>query len=192
MGMTRDKIVGRLRRAQRDQRLVRIERRGLFGHSLDGYVLQVTDRWVVIEELEDAVYFDGFGAVRVKDITSVKWNRDAAYVERALAVIGRPARSLAIPEDAKTRDVIEAAASSAPLIGVHSEQHESEPMWIGRLEGTRKKRFGLLFINPDGTWDSEPDEYRYKDITRVEVGSRYLEALERFGDAPPPPSDVAA
>lgn len=186
MAMTRRKIRRRLSRAQDEQRLVRIYRRGLVDFSLEGYVVQATDRWVVVQALEDAVYFDGFEAVRVRDITAVRWMKDASYVERAIAVLGRPAPEFPLPAQAKTRDVIEAAASRATLIGVHSEQYEGEPLWIGRLEATRRKRFDLLFIDSGGVWDGEPDTWPYRDITRVTIGSRYLAALERFGDRPPP------
>lgn len=183
--MSSTKIQKRLQRALEIQEPVRIDRRGLIGWSLRGFVVSISDRWVAVQALEDTVYLDGLEMIRVEDITSVKKDPAAAYIDRALTSLGRPILRVAIPQDAGAREVIELAASQAPLIGVHSEQWAGEPLWIGRLGRLGKKRFDLSFIGPDGEWDPTPDRRRYKDITRVSFGTRYIDALERFGDAPP-------
>ena len=39
----------------------------------------------------------------------------------------------------------------------------------------------LLEINPDASWDEKPTKWPLSEIRRVEVGSRYAEALHAIG-----------
>jgi hypothetical protein len=43
----------------------------------------------------------------------------------------------------------------------------------------------LLEINPDATWDDTPSEYRLSEITRVNFGGDYEDALYLVGGSPP-------
>jgi len=190
MPMSRKKVHKRLHRSLELQEPVRIFRRDLIDWSLRGFVVSVSDQWIAVQGLEDTIYLDGLELIRVEDITSVKKDENAPYIHRALASLGRPVLRVDIPQGADTRDVIELAAAQAPLIGVHSEHWDEEPLWIGRLERLGKKRFDLLFVDAGGEWDDVPDRWRYKDITRVTFGTRYIDGLERFGDVPPAPAET--
>ena len=50
-------------------------------------------------------------------------------------------------------------------------------IWIGRYEGRRRKRFRLLLVNFDASWDDYPTTYHFKDVTTVAIDSRYHAAL---------------
>lgn len=168
-----------------EDRSVEIHRDGLTDDPIYGYVTAVTKRWVALQVLTDAVYFDGHEAIRTRDITKVRFDRDPDYRDRAIAALGRPAPDFPLPDDARTADVLGAAAARADLIGVHEERYEGEPLLVGKLTRTGQKRFRLLFIGPGGIWDAEPRREPYSDVTRVSFGGRYYEALERFGDPLP-------
>ena len=187
--MSRKKVQKRLQRALEMQEPVRIFRRDLVDWSLRGFVVSVSDEWIAVQALEDTIYLDGLELIRRDDITSVKVDENAPYIHRALTSLGRPVLRVDLPQQAVTRDVIELAAAQSSLIGVHSEQWAGEPLWIGRLERLGKKRFDLLFVDAGGEWDAIPDRWRYRDITRVSIGTRYIDGLERFGDVPPEPLD---
>jgi hypothetical protein len=192
--MSRKKVQKRLQRALEMQEPVRIFRRDLIDWSLRGFVVSVSDEWIAVQALEDTIYLDGLELIRRRDITSIKKDENAPYIHRALTSLGRPVLRVDLPQDAGTRDVIELVAAQASLIGVHSEQWDGEPLWIGRLERLGKKRFDLLFVDAGGEWDAIPDRWRYRDISRVTIGTRYIDGLERFGDTPPEPvaSDAVA
>jgi hypothetical protein len=185
MPQSRKKIQQRLHRALELQKPVLIHRDDLLGWSMRGFVVSVSDRWVAVQALEDTVYLDGLELIRVEDVTAVKKDANAPFIRRALASLGRPMLRVDIPQEAETRDVIELAGSRASLVGIHSEQLDGEPLWIGRLGHLGKKRFELQLVGPDGEWDAAADRWRYDDITRISFGTRYIDALERFGDAPP-------
>lgn len=42
----------------------------------------------------------------------------------------------------------------------------------------------LLEIGPDALWDDEPETYRLSEITRVDFGGAYEEALHLVGGFP--------
>ncbi len=45
--------------------------------------------------------------------------------------------------------------------------------WIGRVQGVNRGRFSLLEMGPDAVWDEKPEEYRIKEITRINFGGDY-------------------
>lgn len=190
MPMSRKKIQKRLHRALEIQEPVRIFRQDLIDWSLRGFVVSISDQWIAVQALEDTIYLDGLELIRVDDISSIKKDENAPYIHRALTSLGRPILRVDLPQDAEARDVIELAAAQGSLIGVHSEQWDGEPLWIGRLERLGKKRFHLLFVDAGGEWEAIADRWRYKDITRVTIGTRYIDGLERFGDVPPEPAET--
>ena len=49
--------------------------------------------------------------------------------------------------------------------------------WIGRVVGIDRGRVTLLEIRPDATWKRKPTEYRLSEITRVNFGGDYEDAL---------------
>jgi hypothetical protein len=180
-----EKILRRLGHAVEEQHPVRIRRAGLDDAPLYGFVVQVTDRWVVLQSLENAVYIEGLRLVRLRDITAVHPDQGRAYIERAVTALGRPDPDLMLADGARTPDVLGSAAAQAPLIGVHCEYRPDQPLLVGRLGDLGAKRFELHFIDAHGIWAEEPDRWRYPDVSMVELGSRYLTALERFGDVAP-------
>jgi hypothetical protein len=57
---------------------------------------------------------------------------------------------------------------------------------IGRVMGVEKGHVSLLEIGADATWYATPSRYRLRDITRVDLGGDYEEALQLVGGGPPP------
>jgi hypothetical protein len=47
-----------------------------------------------------------------------------------------------------------------------------------------KSRVPRLEINPDASWQSKPRQYRIGEITRVDFGGDYEEALHMVGGEP--------
>jgi len=48
-----------------------------------------------------------------------------------------------------------------------------------------EERLLLTFIDPDAKWDpDEPDRFLIEDITRIDFGGQYEDALYRVGGEP--------
>ena len=72
-----------------------------------------------------------------------------------------------------------------PLVTIYREQADAGVCHIGRVVGVSKTSVTLLEIGPDATWYAEPEAYRLSEITRVDFGGGYEEALHLVGGDPP-------
>ncbi|MBC7596323.1 MAG: hypothetical protein H7288_20735 [Kineosporiaceae bacterium] len=150
-----------------------------------GFVTSVGKEWVVVQRLMGSVYFDGYELLRLKDITDVEDERDNGYLERALSTLGHPRVDFDLPKSARTRDVLEHAAEYSSLVSVYVEKTDEHALLIGLSARCRSKKFQMQLINREGIWTTDTSSWRFKDVTRVAIGGRYVAALERFGDARP-------
>jgi len=167
---------------------VRVLRQDLDDSRVEGLVIGLTDTWVVLEELIDGIFLDGVEMLRLDLVTKVEVSQKTDYITRAHADLGVVPRQFPCrPQDA-ARELLEIVDSTATLMSIHLELWNDEACYIGAARRFGPKRLDLQFINPDGTWDDFSDRWRFDRITRIEYGSRYIEALERWGD--PVPDDV--
>jgi hypothetical protein len=52
------------------------------------------------------------------------------------------------------------------------------------VQGVDRGRLSLLEIGPDAKWEDSPKEYRVAEITRVNFGGDYEDALHLVGGNP--------
>jgi hypothetical protein len=178
-------IVASLQDAQTTQKAIRIVREHEWcADDLRGFVVGVSGGWAVLQALADAVYCDGYEILRVQDVTEVCDDSKEGYVERAVAVLGRPVVDFRLPAEATTSEVLRAASDHAELISVHTEELDSDALAIGHLYDLGDRDFDLQLIDCEGQWQ-EPVRWPYDEVTRVTIGDRYASALARFGDPRP-------
>ncbi|MCL3838196.1 hypothetical protein [Aeromicrobium duanguangcaii] len=190
MAQSRSKIVRRLTRAQQEQAPVTVRRNRLDCHEDTGFVLALTDDWVVLHAL-DGVYLDDVVLLRLDLVTKVDpgWDGDGfgeSYLRRAVAGSGVPLESFECPDDASVSDLLRIVDQRAQLVGVHLESPVGDWINVGTIHRIGTKRLDLQFIGRDGVWVDFVEAWRLRDITRIEFGGRYIGALERFGDPIPP------
>lgn len=58
---------------------------------------------------------------------------------------------------------------------------------IGRVLHVDRRRVRLLEITPEATWEEKPGDVRLAEITRVDFGGDYEDALCAVGGEPPGP-----
>jgi hypothetical protein len=73
------------------------------------------------------------------------------------------------------------ASRAFPLGTIHREKVDGAACWIGRVVDVAKGRVTLLEIGPDATWDDRLQTYRLSEITRVDFGGDYEDALYLIG-----------
>jgi hypothetical protein len=71
------------------------------------------------------------------------------------------------------------------LVTIHRERVDRGVCWIGRVIGVDRGCVKLLEIRPDATWNDEPEVYRLSEITRIDFGGGYAEALKLVGGLGP-------
>jgi hypothetical protein len=175
----------KLAEAMRAMEMVRIDRTPKYADRTDGYVVQIGKSWVLIAKIADGGFFDGFEAVRVKDVGRVRRDRSFESVHARTQPEWPPAypRPIGLND---VRDVLRDLDSSASLIGIQREGKVRSAKWIGRLDEILGKWAYVHEVRPDATWHDAPLGYKLTSITSVEIGSRYLVALGEIGGTEPP------
>lgn|GEM_PF-799381 len=184
-----DLVMNGLRRAQYQNRPVTVVRKKLRkAQKIRGFVMSVGDQWVLLAQLEDGIYLDGWVALRIADITSVKVKRsEAKYVIRSIQAIGQwPPRLPPRPVDLdEIASLLKSAQDCGPLLGLQCEAKDSIALVIGRPLRIQKGSISLLDIDPQGRWWRKPRTWEFEEITQVRIHGRYQVALARYGQRIP-------
>jgi len=184
------KHLKRIDEAIERREFVRIRRRfeSTFVH---GYVLAAGARHLVMAVVNDQLRYDGFECFRLKDVRSVETDPYAAFAQSALRLRGQRKPRLPRLDLDSTQALLESAAALAPLLTIHREKLEPDICHIGRVVAIGAKRVSLLEIGPDAKWDEVEVTYPIKEITRVDFGGGYEDALALVG-GPSPRGPTAA
>ena len=143
-----------------------------------GYVLAVGPRFFLIALVDENIRFNGFQCLRLQDVRNLEVPaKYAAFIEAALKLRGekRP-RIPAVVVDS-VHELLRTAGRAFPLITIHRERVAPDVCHIGRVVAVSESEVSLLEIGPDACWDADALSYRTKEITRVDFGGDYEEAL---------------
>lgn len=173
--MKRSAILERLREARAQGFPVRITRCKPIPGYLFGYVVGVSDDWLLLNLINgDDMHLNGYAAARLRDVKSVR--RDTSFADRAVRVRGeRPAEQ----PDILLYDLpglLSSADAHFSLINIQTEKKRYDECYIGRISRLTRKRLRLEEIDPRAKW-RYTRRYKLKDITCVQFGSGYEEAL---------------
>ena len=153
--------------------------------STTGYVLDVGPEFFLLLLIDDAVRFNGFQCLRLRDVRKLQVPaKYAAFHEAALRVRGEIAEKKPRVRLDKVSEILRTASKAFPLIAIHREKVNPDVCRIGRVTGIDESNVQMLEIGPDAIWETKPTEYRLREITRVDFGGDYEEALFLVGGAP--------
>jgi len=175
--MNKQQVHAALHAAIERKAFVRLVRPVEAGH-VDGMVVALAKDWVLVLVLSEGIRYGGFQAFRVRDISEVELPAPyAAFYRRALR-----ARGLRRPRTPRldlsgTAELILSAGRCFPLVTIHKEKADPEVCHIGRPVLCSSASVALMEITPHGVWDEAPTVHRLAEITRVDVGGAYEEAL---------------
>lgn len=140
-----------------------------------GLVLAVGEEWLLLARTADGGHAEGFLALRVDDVDKV-W-KDAEFAQRIAE--DQPDWPPAPPEGLDLDSTAGLLGSLPPgtVVGIHRERKRPDAFWVGLPDGVLDDRFYLRQVDAQGNWDDEPTGYKLKQVTAVEWGGRYLQAL---------------
>jgi len=165
----------RLQNAWDSMTHVRIERRPRHADRIDGYVVGIGAKWALVARLMDGGYFDGFSAIRLRDIRDVDRDRSFQGSFARTQPEWPPTAPGPIDLDS-TSGVIRSLAATAPLIGIEKE-NERSAMWIGEVVDLQRGGVQLREVRPDARWRTKQLWYELSAVTTASVGSHYLTGL---------------
>ncbi|HKO13103.1 MAG TPA: hypothetical protein VJV22_14105 [Acidobacteriaceae bacterium] len=147
-----------------------------------GYVLIVGTRFFLLALVDDNLRFNGFQCFRLQDVRNLQVPaKYAAFVEAALRARGeRHPRTPPVVIDT-VQELLRTASRVFPLVTIHRENVAPDICHIGRVVDVSDSEVSLLEIGPDANWDEQSCDYRLKEITRVDFGGGYEEALWLVG-----------
>lgn len=176
-------------KARRSERLARVGKnvlveftRPVEDESVVGYVLATGPRFFLLALVEDNARFNGFQCLRLQDVRNLQVPaKHARFTEAALKLRGERRPRTPDVSVSTVQDLLKTASQAFPLITIHREMMAPDICHIGYVVAVSNSEVSLLEIGPDAEWDDEPESYRIKEITRVDFGGVYEEALILVG-----------
>jgi hypothetical protein len=154
--------------------------------STHGYVLDIGPRFFLLGLVGEEIRFNGFQCLRLSDVRRLRVPATyptfvvAALRKRGENIGRKPRINLnSLPE------LLKSANRLFPLVTIHLERVNLEKCKIGRVTDISKSYVSLLEIGPDAIWDEKPTKVSLREITRVDFGGGYEDALHIVGGDPP-------
>ena len=181
--MKTDKL---LEKAIKTGSLTRFERSDIEEGDFDGYVIAMSDDLFLFAVLDDLIVMNGFSVLNIGDVTSIEVPAsNHRFKEAALRIREDSVGQIPQIDLSSFRSVIETASQTFPLVSIFIEDGEPGVCYIGRVVSVNDEVLSLHEITPNAEWDPEPTLHDIADITRVDFGGRYEDALYQVGGEPP-------
>jgi hypothetical protein len=154
--------------------------------STHGYVLDIGKKFLLLALIGDDMRFNGFQCLRLKDVKRLQVpDPYADFAVAALRKRGQEIRKKPSVDLSNLPDLLISANRLFSLVTIHRGDVKSGCCWIRRLLEVTDKTLFLQEIGPDGVWEKKASRFRLSEITRVEFGGGYEEALHLVGGPPP-------
>jgi len=150
--------------------------------TVNGYVLDIGPRFFLIALVSDGLRPNGFQCYRLADIRELEVpDRFSQFHEAVLKKRGIRFPKKPRVDVSSVQKLLRTANKAFPLVTIHREKVDASACWVGRVVDLGKGRVTLLEIGPDASWDNELETYRLSEITRVDFGGDYENALYLIG-----------
>jgi hypothetical protein len=167
------------KRIIRSQYLVKFSRKPIDESRLYGFVLACSETLTLLHILETSTYtLNGHSVIRNEDVSlyAVYDRPDYYYDSKVLRLKGiKPQPQPEISLESLS-GLLTSIDGLFPLFTIHREIMNNDVCFVGRLAGMTPKTFTLYEIDDCAEWIG-PRRYRFADITRVDFGGGYEQAL---------------
>jgi hypothetical protein len=152
---------------------------------VDGFVLDIGPKFFLLAVIDEYQKLNGFHCSRISEMRRLKVPAPYAdFVVAALRKRGQIIRKKPNINLSCLLEVLQTANRLFPLITIHREKTRPGICEIGRAVSINEDRLLLHEIGPDAIWDEELTSVPLREITRVEFGGGYEEALQLVGGKP--------
>ncbi|WP_438463887.1 hypothetical protein [Marinomonas sp. PE14-40] len=173
-----------LEKAQTRNNLVRIFREELDGPDnwSDGFIIDANEDMVLLQLVDDSIRLNGYQILFLEDISD--FVHPAPFNDFQKKVLELREEETQNPEIelGDLSQVLLDISEDFGLVTLHREELESDSCEIGRVIKADEVSFELEEIGSDARWFDETYEYDLYDITRIEFGGAYEEALLLVND----------
>jgi len=150
-----------------------------------GYILDIGPEFFLLGYIDDRIRFNGFECHRVSDVRKLKVPApNAEFITDALLVRHESIDRKPDIDLSNITALLRSASKLFPLITIHCEKINPDTCKIGKVIEVGDTRLRLLEIGPDAIWEEKLTKIRLSDITRIDFGGGYEEALHLVGGDP--------
>lgn len=152
--------------------------RGKFDSSI-GFLLDMNGEFTFINNFDfESCSATGFSVFKNKSVKDYELFDDPNSFDALLLKIKKvkPKSKPSVSIDSMA-DLIRTASEKFPIVVVNREKIDSEICWIGKIVEIKKKSFLVQAIDPNAEWEENFTKVPFKDVTRIEFGNGYENAL---------------
>jgi hypothetical protein len=160
--------------------LAEFDRKPLDQHSLWGFVLGWSQKLTLLHVVSDHLFeLNGYCVLKNSEVRRWRVAEPDSLMVRALETKRIRPKPLASISYEDWPSVLRTAGAAYPLLTIYRERIKKDACHIGRLSTVDSRSFVLNEIDSSACWDDEPCRYKFSDLTLVQFGGRYEDALYR-------------
>jgi hypothetical protein len=164
--------------------LVEINRRPIDPEPVWGFLLQRSKDLILLHVAAvDVVCLNGCSVFRNADVRRLKVLPKDEFLIRALRFKDITPSEPSGISIASWSELLESVDQKFPLFTIHRERINNGVCNIGRLAAIYAGSFALKEIDPKARW-TRSRKYNYEDITRLDFGDGYADALASLATTP--------
>ncbi|NOU32536.1 MAG: hypothetical protein HOO96_31920 [Polyangiaceae bacterium] len=181
--------VRRLKAAAKAKAIVEVHRRRLDPLPIRAFVVEVGPEWVVLEPIRDRLDFDGYDAVRIRDISEVLASPKAGFLHRVLRAKHLSPKRPKI-EGTDLVALLRSICASYGVVVIDRERLYPDSVDIGAICESTSKDFRVIWLSPTAMWERDDRRYAFRDVTHLGFGGEYEMTLVRMAGLPPKEVEV--
>ncbi len=161
--------------AMADREIIKLWRQPIDKHRLEGYIVGLSHKWVVLEVIEgDPLVLDGYKAVRLADISAIKVDDSfvSEYFQRR-EVFPRRQPDVDLTD---LHSLLHGVSKDYAMFVIECERVEPGICFIGVAEGLTKRSLWMKKFSSNTKW-IDTEKFKLKDITSISFGGGYVNAL---------------
>lgn len=168
----------KLRNAIATNEIVQLERSRIEEGHLTGFITSVGRGIVVLNLVDDSIRPNGWVCIRLIDITDCDVPyQHAAFVKRALWLRGYECQTAIELDVSSIANLLGAIPVNYRVVSIHCELNTPAEFWVGKLISIESEEVSILPLSPDANWENDEVRLKLDDVTRVDFGGGYEEAL---------------
>jgi hypothetical protein len=153
---------------------VEFDRKATDPHNVIGFALDWSDDLTLVHVLNsDRMELNGYSVIRNPDVRRWRPLGASGFISRALNIGPIYPDGISVTN---WRDLLESACQRFSLLTLHREMVNPRVCYVGRVISVTERIVTLKKIDADARW-GERKRYRLHDLTKVDFGGGYEEAL---------------
>jgi hypothetical protein len=165
---------------QKERNLVSVCRSGIDDHSMEAFVLGVSDELLLLQYVYD-FHLDGLRVLRIADITEVRCSETCKFQRELLAHEGLIQQ---VPFDIRLdlsnwHTLLTQLSAMYPLMILECEKRDDPDFLIGRVDGIGPTSVEMQWFSGTGRWEDRLATLAFDDITSCQVATNYVKCYQR-------------